>query len=51
MAVAVLLGAANCVTLKREPLITWAPTEPTKDHPINYFVPHFGTDSDIKGVA
>ena len=31
---------------EREPLLTWKPTPP-KTHPINYFVPNFGTDEDI----
>lgn len=31
----------------REPLLTWAPTPP-KTHPMNYFVPHFGEDADVK---
>ena len=33
--------------VEREPLLTWAPT-PKKSHPMNYFVPNFGEDSDIK---
>ena len=33
--------------MKREPLLTWAPTEPAS-HPVNYFVPNFGVDSEIK---
>merc|ERR1711988_756763 len=31
---------------QREPLLTWAPT-PKKTHPMDYFVPNFGEDSDI----
>ena len=34
--------------MKREPLLTWEATEPAS-HPINYFVPNFGVDHDIKG--
>lgn len=32
--------------IKREPLLTWAPTPP-KTHKMNYFVPNFGADHDI----
>ena len=32
--------------LERDPLLTWAPTPPTK-WKMNYFVPHFGADDDI----
>lgn len=31
---------------EREPLLTWAPTEPAS-HPVNYFVPNFGQDHEI----
>lgn len=31
----------------REPLLTWAPTEPSATHKINYYVPNFGVDSEI----
>lgn len=31
---------------EREPLLTWR-RSPTKSHPVNYFVPNFGTDHDI----
>ena len=41
-----LIASASAVNLKREPLLTWAPTEPAS-HPINYFVPEFGADPDI----
>ena len=43
VAIALINGAS---ALKREPLLTWAPTEPAT-HPINYFVPNFGLDHDI----
>ena len=41
--------AASAVSLDREPLLTWAPTPP-KGHPIDYFVPNFGIDNDIKAT-
>jgi len=31
----------------REPLLTWKPKDP-KSHPVDYFVPNFGTDQSIK---
>merc|ERR1711934_852353 len=45
-----LVGAASCVNLKREPLLTWAPTPADSGPPKDYFVPHFGEDEEIKGA-
>lgn len=50
MAVAMLLAGANAVQLKRDPLLTWAPTTPASGHPTDYFVPHFGEDHEIKST-
>ena len=47
---AMALMGANCVTLNREPLLTWAPTPADPGHPKDYFVPHFGADEDMKAV-
>jgi len=33
--------------MDREPLLTWAP-KAKKTHPMNYFVPNFGVDHEIK---
>ena len=44
---AMALMGANCVTLNREPLLTWAPTPADPGHPKDYFVPHLGADSDM----
>ena len=46
MAVMALLGAANCVKLNREPLLTWSPTPADGGPPKDYFVPHFGADPE-----
>jgi len=27
--------------------LTWAPTEPSATHKMNYYVPNFGVDSEI----
>merc|ERR1719329_1534158 len=45
------MGATNSMTIQREPLLTWAPTPPKADHKMDYFVSHFGTDSDVKAVG
>ena len=45
--VALLSQPAACVSLRREPLLSWQPTPAEEDHPVNYFVPHFGTDPDM----
>ena len=42
-----IIGTASAVSVSREPLLTWAPTEPAS-HPINYPVPDLGMDRDIK---
>merc|ERR1719453_1123197 len=42
-----LIGSASAVNLEREPLLTWAPTEPAGIK-MNYFVPDFGADPDIE---
>ena len=43
------LAVAQAVSVekRRDPLLTWAPTPPKQDHPVDYFVPHFGEDHDI----
>ena len=45
MSVAALISGTAAIN--REPLLTWAPTPPKKDHPVDYFVPHFGEDKEI----
>ena len=42
-----LISAASAVQVDREPLLTWAPTPPAS-HPVDYFVPDFGMDHEIK---
>ena len=37
---------ASQITETREPLLTWAPSA-KKGHPVDYFVPNFGNDSDM----
>ena len=41
-----IIGSVSAVAISREPLLTWAPTEPAT-HPINYPVPNFGVDHEI----
>ena len=41
-----MIGGTDAIRVEREPLLTWEPSPP-KTHPINYFVPNFGADSDI----
>ena len=48
MAVAALLSGVSAVQIKREPLLTWAPTPKAGGNPKDYFVPHFGEDTEIK---
>jgi len=48
MAVAALLSRVSAVEIKRDPLLTWAPSAKGGGHPTNYFVPHFGEDNEIK---
>jgi len=42
-----LVGSISAVQINRDPLLTWEATEPAT-HPINYPVPNFGVDHDIK---
>ena len=42
------IAVANCVNLQREPLLSWSPTKKPNAYPVDYFVPHFGQDEDIK---
>ena len=42
------IGVASCVNLEREPLLSWKPTQKASAYPMDYFVPHFGQDTDIK---
>ena len=42
-----LVGSISALQLNREPLLTWSATPPAT-HPINYPVPDFGLDHDIK---
>ena len=51
IAVLALFGAVNCVRIQRDPLLSWSPTPADDGPPKNYFVPHFGTDTEITGVA
>ena len=32
----------------REPLLSWSPKPKKNSHPVDYFVPNFGVDKDIK---
>jgi len=40
-------GKVSAINLEREPLLTWAPSN-KKSHPVDYFVPNFGVDSEIR---
>ena len=42
-----LIAGVQSVRVAREPLLSWAPTEPASAFKKNYFVPHFGEDRDI----
>ena len=44
------LSVASALTIERDPLLTWAPSTPASAYPKDYFVPHFGEDTDIKGT-
>ena len=44
---AALFMGANAVEIRREPLLSWAPTAAETDHPVNYFVPHLGSDEEM----
>merc|ERR1719375_1966720 len=50
MAVAALLSGVSAVEIKREPLLTWAPSAKAGGYPKDYFVPHFGEDHDISST-
>ena len=46
------IAGISCVqiekTSRRDPLLTWAPTPKKADHDMDYFIPHFGEDHDVK---
>ena len=44
-----LIGNVSAVSVNREPLLTWKPTDPAS-HPVDYFVPNFGVDHEIKAT-
>ena len=46
LALVALIASASAVKIQREPLLTWAPTEPAT-FKMNYPVPDFGPDPDI----
>ena len=51
MKAAIALGAISmvaAVNMERDPLLTWAPSTPASGYPKDYFVPHFGEDTEIK---
>jgi len=50
LAILALLEQGSCTNLNREPLLTWSPTPADDGPPKNYFVPHFGADTDMKNV-
>lgn len=50
LAILALLEQGSCTKLNREPLLTWSPTPADGGPPKDYFVPHFGTDTDMKNV-
>jgi hypothetical protein len=41
-----LVSNATAVSIDREPLLTWKPTDPAS-HPVDYAVPNFGVDHEI----
>ena len=41
------VSVVSAVNMDREPLLTWSPTPPASIK-MNYFVPHFGEDTEIK---
>merc|ERR1712086_226745 len=43
-----LVAGVQSVNIARDPLLTWAPSAKASGHPVDYFVPHFGEDHDIK---
>ena len=44
------ISLASAVKLEREPLAAWSPTPKGDAFKMNYFVPHFGEDDDIKAT-
>ena len=44
----IAVASAVQIERRREPLLTWAPTVKKSGHPVDYFVPHFGEDHDIR---
>ena len=46
LAIMALVDNTSAISLSREPLLTWKPKVPAS-HPVDYFVPEFGVDSDI----
>ena len=48
IAVMALVSESSATLVQREPLLSWAPTQPASAFKMNYFVPHFGEDQDIK---
>jgi len=53
VAAAQLLMTVNAIkiTENREPLMTWAPSAKKSPHPVDYVVPNFGMDNDVKNTA
>ena len=51
-AIAALVCAAipttSAISRRREPLLTWSPSAKKSDHPVDYPVPNFGEDHDIR---
>merc|ERR1712070_461924 len=45
-AIIAIIALSQAVKVQREPLLTWAPTEPA-GHPVNYFVPDFGLSHEV----
>ena len=44
------VSLTSAVKLNREPLAAWSPTPKADSFKMNYFVPHFGEDEDIKAT-
>ena len=42
-----LIALTQAVSIRREPLLSFEPTEPA-GHPVNYFVPDFGISHEIE---
>ena len=47
IAIVALFATASAIKLDREPLLTWKEKTPAH-HPMDYFVPSFGVDTDIE---